>query len=75
MRVDVGPGVLDLAELQENIGHDLVHVGHELEHGVVGHLLEGELALTRVAGVSLTKHGVTVARHNLEEQTVEWVQF
>lgn len=80
--VDVGVGVLGLAVLGKDLGGDLVDLGDELEHGVVGHLLcrvvsililtsnldchswwirtLGELALSRVTGVSLAEDGVAV---------------
>lgn len=58
--VDVGEGVLGLAVLGEDAGGDLVDLGDELEHGVLGEVLEGELALADVAGVGLAEDGVAV---------------
>ena len=58
--VNVGVGVLGLAVLGEDTGGDLVDLGDEVEHGVVGHLLLGESALSHVTGVSLSEDGVTV---------------
>ena len=69
MRVDVRPGVLRFARLEEDIWHDLVDLANELEERVFREVLERELALGDVAWVGLTKHGVTVARHDLS--TVE----
>jgi hypothetical protein len=58
--VNVGVGVLGLAVLGEDTGSDLVDLRDELEHGVVGHLLLGEGALSHVTGVSLSENGVAV---------------
>lgn len=59
--INVGVGVLGLAVLGEDLGGDLVDLADEVEHGVVGHLLLGELALGHVAGISLAEHSVAVA--------------
>ena len=64
--VHIGPGVLDLASFSENWWDNHVQVGHELEHLVVGQVLEGELALAGVTGVGLTENGMTVTGDNLE---------
>jgi hypothetical protein len=63
--VDVGVGVLGLAVLGENTGGDLVDLADELEHGVVGQVLLGELALGDVTGVSLAEDGVAVSGNDL----------
>ena len=63
--VDVGVGVLGLAVLGENTGGDLVDLADELEHGVVGQVLLGELALGDVAGVGLAEDGVAVTGNDL----------
>lgn len=63
--VDVGVGVLGLAVLGEDTRGDLVDLRDELEHGVVGQVLLGELALRDVAGVSLAEDGVAVAGNDL----------
>jgi hypothetical protein len=63
--VDVGVGVLGLAVLGENAGGDLVDLADELEHGVVGQVLLGELALRHVAGVRLSEDGVAVSGNDL----------
>lgn len=60
MGIDVGVGVLGLAVLGKNLGGDLVDLADELEHGVLRHVLLGELALGRVAGVGLAEDGVAV---------------
>ncbi|CAN8021823.1 unnamed protein product, partial [Ixodes persulcatus] len=62
--VHVGPGVLDLAELEQDRGHHAVDLAHQLEHGVIGQVLEGKLSLARVAGVRLAQHRMaTLATH------------
>ncbi len=66
--IDIGPGVLHLAQLEENGRHNLVDLRHQLEHGVIGQVLERKLALHRVARISLAEDGVTVARHNLQRK-------
>jgi hypothetical protein len=63
--VDVGVGVLGLAVLGEDAGGDLVDLADELEHGVVGQVLLGELALRHVAGVRLAEDGVAVSGNDL----------
>ena len=65
MCVHVGPGVLGLALLQQDVGCDLEQVGHQFEHGVVGQPLESKLALAHVARVCLPEHSMAIARHNL----------
>ena len=54
-----------LAGLCEHIRHHLVEVGHQLEHGVVGQVLQGELTLAGVTRVCLAQHCVAVPRHHL----------
>lgn len=49
--VHVGPGVLGLAGLEEDVGHDLVDLADELEEGVLRQVLEGKLSLGGVSGV------------------------
>lgn len=63
--IDVGVRVLGLAVLGENAGGNLVDLADELEHGVVGQVLLGKLALGNVAGVSLAEDGVAVAGNDL----------
>ena len=63
--INVGPGVLGLALLGEDLGHDVVELGGELEERVVGEVLEGELALAGVPRVSLAEHGVAVSGDDL----------
>lgn len=68
MGVDIGPGVLGLTLLQEHIGHDLVKLGNQLKHGVIGQVLQGKLALAGVTRVRLPQDGVAVAWHNLRRE-------
>ena len=63
--IDVGPGVLGLAVLEENAGSDGVDLGDELEEGIVGDVLQGELTLASVTGIGLAENGVTVTGNNL----------
>ena len=65
MGIYVGPGVLDLASLQEDWRHQHVQLGDEFEQFVVREMFESELSLTGVSGVSLTQDRVTVAGNNL----------
>lgn len=62
MSIYVGPWVLSLALLEEDVGNDLVKLGDELEELVVGKVLESEFTLAGVSGISLSKNSVTVAR-------------
>lgn len=62
--VDVGVRVLGLAVLGQNTGSNLVNLADQLEHGVIGQLAQGKLALRDVTGVSLAQDGVTVAGHD-----------
>lgn len=51
MSIDVGPGVLGLAGLKQDVGCDLVDLANHLEEGILGEVLERELALGGVARV------------------------
>ena len=62
--IDVGPGVLGLALLLQDARSNLEELRAELEQGVVGQVLEGELALAHVARVGLAQHGVAEARND-----------
>lgn len=64
--VHVGPGVLRLALFQEDVGHDLVQLCDQLEHGVLRQVLQRELSLTGVPRVSLPQHCVAVAGDDLQ---------
>ena len=65
MGVHVGPGVLGLALLQQDVGGHLVDVRDQLEHGVLGQVFEGKLPLARVTWVSLPQYGMAIAGYNL----------
>lgn len=66
MSVYVGPGVLRLPLLQQHIGYNLVKLGDQFKHGVIGQMLQGKLALTSVARVGLSQNSMAVARHHLQ---------
>jgi hypothetical protein len=51
--------------LRQHAGHDLINGVHHLEELVVGQVLEGELALARVARVRLAQNRVPEARDDL----------
>lgn len=63
--VNVGVWVLGLSVLGEDTGGDLVDLADELEHGVIGQVLLGKLALGDVAGVGLAENGVAVSGNDL----------
>lgn len=65
MGIDVGVWVLGLAVLSEDAGCDLVDLADELEHGVIGQVLLGKLALGDVAGIGLAENSVAVAGNDL----------
>lgn len=64
MGVHIGPGVLGLTVLGEDLGGNLVDGRDEVEEVVVRHVLEGELTLSSVTGVSLSEDGVSVTGNN-----------
>jgi hypothetical protein len=51
--VHIGPGVLHLSSFCQNWWDEHVQLRDELEHLVVGQVLEGELTLTSVTRISL----------------------
>ncbi|KAL7546214.1 hypothetical protein ACHAWF_009554, partial [Thalassiosira exigua] len=63
--VDVGVRVANLPVLGQDPRHDLVDGVDDLEEGIVGHVLQPELALAGVSGVGLAEDGVAVARDDL----------
>lgn len=63
--VHIGPGVLGLTLLQQHIWDNLVELGDQFEHGVVGKVLHGKLPLAGVTWVGLPQDSVSVTRHNL----------
>lgn len=62
--INVGVGVLGLAVLSQDTGSNLVNLADQLEHGVLGHLFLGKLALSHVARVGLAENSVAVTRHD-----------
>lgn len=63
--IDVGPGVLGLTVLEEDVRDNGVELGDELEEGIGGEVLEGKLTLAGVTGIGLTEDGVTVTGDDL----------
>jgi len=59
--INIGPRVLGLASLKEDIRYDVVDLAHELEERVIWEMLERKLALSGVPGVGLAQDGVTIA--------------
>lgn len=57
--VHVGPRVLGFTGLEEDVGHDVVDLFDEFEHGIVGRVFEAEFTLGRVSGVGLAQDGVS----------------
>lgn len=53
-----------LAVLGQDAWGNFVNLADQLEHGVIWHLAESELALRHVAGVSFAEDGVAVAWDN-----------
>ena len=64
MSIHIGPWVLGLALLKEDIWDDLVELRDELEELIVGKVLQSEFSLASVSGIGLSKDGVTVARND-----------
>jgi hypothetical protein len=58
--VHIGPGVLGLTVLGENLGSNLVDGGNKMEEVVVGHVLKSELTLGSVTGIGLSEDSMTV---------------
>ena len=61
MSIYVWPWVLSFALLEEDVWNDLVKLGDELEELVVRKMLESELSLAGVSGISLSEDSVAVA--------------
>lgn len=60
MGVNVRPRVLSLASLQENVRDKLVDLTNELEKRVIRQVLEGELALSCIAGILCMHDSITL---------------
>lgn len=65
MSIHIGPRVLGLAVLQQDGGHHVVQLGHQLEERIIGKVLQGELALAGVARIGLAQDSVTVPGDHL----------
>ena len=63
--IDVGPGVLGLASLEEDVRNKVVDLANELEHLVIREVLQGEFTLSGVTRIGLAEDGVTVTRDDL----------
>lgn len=65
MGVDIRPRVLGFASLEQDVRNKVIDLANELEHLVVGQVLQGKFALGSVARVRLSKNGVTVTGDDL----------
>jgi hypothetical protein len=63
--IDVGPGVLGLAGLEQDVGNEVVDLADELEVLVLGEVLESKFTLGGVTGIGLAEHSVAVTRDDL----------
>ena len=72
--INVGPWVLGFALFQENVWHNLVELSNQLEHGIVGQVLQGKLTLALVARICFTEHSMSVAGNNLQPMFTELVK-
>jgi hypothetical protein len=61
----VGPWVLGLTVLGQDTGNDVVQLADETEERIVGQVLESELTLSHVTGISLTENGMAETGNNL----------
>ena len=68
MCVDIGPGVLGLALLQQNVGNYLIQLAHEPEERVLWKMFLSKESLAHVARVRLTQHSMTITRNNLKQK-------
>lgn len=66
MGVHVGPGVLGFTLLQEHVWDNLVKLGNQLKHGVIGQMLQSKLALAGVTWVGLPQDSMAVAWNHLQ---------
>lgn len=64
VRVHIGPGVLGLTVLGEDLRSNLVDGGNKVEEIVIGHVLKSELTLGGVTGIGLSKNSMTVTRND-----------
>lgn len=59
--INIGVWVLGLSMLSEDARGNIVDLANQLEHGVLGELLESELALGHVAGIGFPQDSMTVS--------------
>ena len=70
MGINIGPRVLGFASLAQDTGCNLVDLAIELEEGVVGKVLEGELPLGGVTRVLIDIYNVSWNRDKRKEENV-----
>ena len=49
--IDVWPWVFGLSSLEQDVGHELVDLSDELEHGIIGEVFERKFSLSSVSRV------------------------
>jgi len=62
--INIRPRVSGLTVLSENLGDHIVQLSDQLEHGVLRQVLHGELTLTSVSRIGLTKNSVSETGNN-----------
>ena len=75
MRVHIGPRVLYFAQFAENLRHNFVELGNDLEHVIIRQMLQGEFPLACVTRIRLAKNGMAETGHHTGLQRVENVLF
>jgi len=63
--INIGPWVLGLSVLSEDWRNDLVENADELEERIVGKILQSELTLASVTGISLSENSVSESGDDL----------
>ncbi len=63
--IDIGVWVFSLAVLGQDTRCNLVDLANELEHGVIGKVFQGKLALGDVARVCLSENSMSIAWYDL----------
>ena len=66
MCINIGPWVLNFAEFQQDIRHNLVKIRDELEHWIIGQMLQSKLTLTSVTRIRLSQYCMTIAWNDLD---------
>mmetsp|Transcript_25494 Transcript_25494/g.42073 ORF Transcript_25494/g.42073 Transcript_25494/m.42073 type:complete len:359 (+) Transcript_25494:70-1146(+) len=65
MRIDIGIRVGNLPMLRQNTRHDRINRFHNLEQGIIRHMLQPKLTLTSVSRIRLPQHSMSIPRNNL----------